>query len=171
MSLYIDHTDERMITVEIDREIQDRIQEEQELQFTSFNNRTALKLGMMLVEKAEKEQQSITIDIIRSGQQLFHYACEGTTPDNDQWVLRKSRTVSRFHKSSLRVGLMLRKAGKTIEERYGVNPGEYTASGGSFPITVKNVGVVGAITVSGLTQEEDHAMVVAAIREYLGANR
>ncbi len=153
--------------MDIDQELQARSSEEETLQFETFTNRTALEIGLKLVERAQKEGKAITIDITRSGQQLFHHACEGTTPDNDQWIIRKCRVVNRFHKSSLRVGQSLLKAGKTIAERYYVDPLEYSAHGGAFPIIIRDVGVVGTIAVSGLAQEEDHAMVVEAIRQYL----
>jgi uncharacterized protein (UPF0303 family) len=34
-----------------------------------------------------------------------------------------------------------------------VDEKDYATHGGSFPLTIKNVGVVGTITVSGLAQE------------------
>ncbi|MCX7709517.1 MAG: heme-degrading domain-containing protein [Clostridia bacterium] len=142
-------------------------QQERELQFTEFTSVTALKIGLSLIEKARKGNKIITIDITRNGHQLFHYSFDGTSPDNDQWVIRKSRVANRFNKSSLHVGTLLLKAGKTIEEKYLVSSMEYAPHGGSFPIFVRSVGVVGTITVSGLPQKEDHDMVVAAIKEYL----
>ena len=39
--------------------------------------------------------------------------------------------------------------------------------GGAFPITIKNVGVVGTITISGLLDNEDHDLVVWGIEDYL----
>ena len=50
---------------------------------------------------------------------------------------------------------------------------DYAAHGGSFPITLRNMGCIGAITVSGLPQRQDHALVVAVLAEHLGqeANR
>jgi len=142
--------------------------QEKELQFTEFTSETALKIGLSLIEKAKQDNKMITIDITRNGQQLFHYSFEGTSADNDQWVIRKNRVVYRFNKSSLHVGTLLLNLGKTMEENYLISSSEYAAHGGSFPIIIKNVGVVGTITVSGLAQKEDHDMVVEAIRTHLG---
>lgn len=146
------------------KEIKDQ---EKELQFNKFNNLDALNIGIMLVEKAKKGNLKITIDIAKNNQQLFHYSCEGTSPDNDQWVIRKNRVVNRFYTSSLYIGTRLKLLEKTMEEKYNLSSAEYAASGGAFPLIIKDAGVVGTITVSGLAQEEDHKLVVEAIREYL----
>jgi uncharacterized protein (UPF0303 family) len=45
---------------------------------------------------------------------------------------------------------------------------DYALSGGSFPLRVNGAGVIGAITVSGLHQRDDHELVVAAICSQLG---
>ncbi len=142
-------------------------QQEEELQFSEFTGETALKIGLSLIEKARNENRVIAIDITKSGHQLFHYAFDGTSPDNDQWIIRKNRVVNWFHKSSIHVRTILLKAGKTLEEQFYLSQFDYSPHGGAFPIIIKNVGVVGTITVSGLPQEEDHKMVVNAIREYL----
>ena len=88
-------------------------------------------------------------------------------PDNDSWVERKVRVVLRFGHSSLYCGTQARVAGSTFEERTGLPLAEYAAHGGSFPIAVRGVGVVGAVTVSGLPQVEDHAFVVDQLTRFL----
>ena len=40
-------------------------------------------------------------------------------------------------------------------------------AGGAVPLRVAGVGVVAVVTVSGLTQAEDHAMVCRALAEFL----
>ena len=143
------------------------LQEEQELQFTQFNEEDAWKLGSQLVELARNRNLPVTIDITRGVHQLFHASRPGTSADNDEWVKRKVRLVYRFGHSSFYMGQILKSKGKRIEEAYLIPESEYAAHGGCFPVIVKGTGLVGTITVSGLPQEEDHKLVVDAIREYL----
>jgi uncharacterized protein (UPF0303 family) len=142
-------------------------QQEQQLQFPSFSNADAVAIGMDLYETAKERNLPITIDIMRNGQQLFHLSMPGTSPDNDQWVIRKCKLVNRFQASSFRVGTELRSLGMTLEERYELSHYEYAAHGGCFPIIIRDTGMVGTITVSGLAQEDDHALVVEAITKFL----
>ena len=53
-------------------------------------------------------------------------------------------------------------------ERYGLPVGDYAAHGGSFPLNVESAGIIGAVTVTGLTQREDHELVVEALCALLG---
>jgi uncharacterized protein (UPF0303 family) len=138
------------------------------LQFSDFTPETALTVCMKIVERARREKRVITVDAARNGHQLFHFSFDGTSPDNDEWVRRKSNTVHRFGKSSLHVGLLLKQRGMGLEERYFVSGADYSISGGAFPVIVRNVGVVGTVACSGLSQEEDHRWVVEAMGEYLG---
>jgi uncharacterized protein (UPF0303 family) len=48
-----------------------------------------------------------------------------------------------------------------------LDPVDYAANGGAFPITIKDTGIIGTVTVSGMRQAEDHAMVVEALRAVL----
>ena len=151
----------------MDEILKQLLQEEQELQFKSFNEEIAWQIGCQLVERAMNENLSITIDITRSNHQLFHASLRGTSADNDEWVKRKVRLVYRFGHSSFYMGQILKSKGKRIEEAYLISENDYAPHGGCFPVIVKDTGLVGTITVSGLSQEEDHKLVVQAIRNYL----
>jgi uncharacterized protein (UPF0303 family) len=141
--------------------------EEQELQFRSFTNDDAWQLGAALVAAARDRGAPVVIDVTRNGHQLFRAALTGSTPDNDSWIARKQRTVHRFGHSSLYVRQASIERGTTFEEEFALDPAQYAAHGGAFPVLVRSVGPVGVVAVSGLPQLEDHRMVVAAIRARL----
>ena len=84
---------------------------------------------------------------------------------------RKVRLVYRFGHSSFYMGQLLKSKGKRIEEVYLISESDYAAHGGCFPIIVKDTGMIGTITVSGLPQEEDHKLVVQTIRKYLAQEK
>jgi uncharacterized protein (UPF0303 family) len=151
----------------MDEILEQLLQEEQELQFTRFNEDTTWELGSRLVQQARSMNLPVTIDITRGAHQLFHASLPGTSADNDEWIKRKVRLVYRFGHSSFYMGQLLKSKGKRIEESYLISESEYAPHGGCFPVIVKGTGMVGTITVSGLPQEDDHKLVVQAIRDYL----
>jgi uncharacterized protein (UPF0303 family) len=139
--------------------------QEAELQFERFDNDTALALGQALVDAARRDGLAVTVDVRRGEQQLFHAALPGTAADNDAWIERKNRVVRRFGHSSFYVGRQLE--GTTMEEKFLLDGTRFAAHGGAFPVIVRDVGVVGTVTVSGLPQAEDHRLVVAVLRAFL----
>ncbi len=141
--------------------------EEDELQFTKFNEEIAWKIGSELVKQAITKSLPITIDITRGDHQIFHASQPGTSADNDEWVKRKTRLTYRFGHSSYYIGQLLKSKGQNLEDAYLISENHYAPHGGCFPIIVSGTGMVGTITVSGLAQKEDHQLVVQAIREYL----
>jgi uncharacterized protein (UPF0303 family) len=141
--------------------------EEAELRFERFDYDDAWRLGSMLVDAARAQQLPIAIDITRGGQQLFHAALPGSTPDNDAWIQRKIRSVLRFGHSSMYISLQRNLDGRSLAEVSFVDPREFAAAGGCFPIRVTGCGIIGTVTVSGLPQVEDHKLVVRVIRTFL----
>jgi uncharacterized protein (UPF0303 family) len=67
------------------------------------------------------------------------------------------------------MGLYYRSRDTTLEEKSLLDPRKYAPHGGAFPLTIRGVGVVGTVTVSGLPQEEDHKLVVSVLQEFCGA--
>jgi uncharacterized protein (UPF0303 family) len=137
--------------------------QEQQLQFPSFNEHTAWRLGSRLRELALSRNLGIVIDVRRFNQPLFYAALPGTTADHIDWVRRKSNVTLRFHRSSYAIGLETKEKNSTLQERYGLPDSDYACHGGSFPICVANAGIIGAITVSGLPQRTDHELAVEAL--------
>ena len=154
--------------------IQQRIaqmeKEEQELQFTSFTNDTALQLGLIIVEEARQTGKRITVDITREGQRLFLHAMEGTVAENEDWIRRKNNVVNHFGSSSWHVALQLQNEGTTLEKRDELPFADYVGAGGGFPLFVIGEGQVGTITVSGLPDQEDHDLLISALRRHLSQN-
>ncbi len=152
----------------IDDDLRQIALQEQELQFDRFDMEKAWALGSLLRAMASERQLGVVIDITLFSMPLFYTALAGATPDNPNWVRRKRNCVFRFFKSSYAVGLSLAKQESTLQEKFGLSDSDYASHGGSFPITVKGTGCIGAVTVSGLPQREDHAMVVEALASLLG---
>ena len=141
--------------------------QESELRLPRFDEQVAWELGTRLRAMAQERGLAIVIDVRRFGQPLFYSALEGTTPDNPEWVRRKSNVVARYHRSSYGMGLSLRMKDQTLEER-GHSTADFAAHGGLFPIHVEGAGIIGSVTVSGLPQRDDHELVVEALCGMLG---
>jgi uncharacterized protein (UPF0303 family) len=140
-----------------------------ELQFPRFSKDDSLNLGLLLVELGKTRQLPIAIDITKGDQVLFHVALDGATPDNEHWVRAKQRTAARYEIPSLLVGLRAMLRGRRIEDQGWYDETVYAAHGGCFPVYVAGVGAVATVTVSGLPQQEDHDLVVEALREILAS--
>lgn len=145
--------------------------QERRLVLRGFTHDDAWHLGSLLVELARLREAPIAVDIRRGPQQLFHYALERATADNDVWLERKCRVVERYAESSFLVGARFHAKGTTFEESSRLDPDRYAAHGGAFPIRVAGVGVVGVIAVSGLPQADDHALVVEALERFQQGGR
>jgi uncharacterized protein (UPF0303 family) len=137
--------------------------QERELILPQLDTETAWNLGSRLRTMAHERGLAVVIDIRRFGQPLFYAAMDGTTPDNVEWVRRKSNVVARFHRSSYAIGIKEKIKGETIIESHGLSLSDYATHGGSFPLAVAGAGVVGSVTVSGLPMRADHELVIEAL--------
>lgn len=141
--------------------------QEQQAQFQGFSEEIAFDFGSVIFGIARGRRAPVVVNIRTADRALFHAAMPGATPDNDEWVRRKSNVVLRYHQSSLLFGDTLALKGRVINPDMGIDLMNYASHGGSFPIRVKKAGVVAAVTVSGLPQLDDHRMIVEALDQYL----
>ena len=142
--------------------------QEERLRFEHCGEADAWALGLQMRNAAFARKLPFVIDIRHHGRPLFYAALAGTNADNPEWVRRKSNVTMRYHKSSYRVGLELLDKGIYLGADRGVEPIDHAPHGGSFPINVIGTGVVGAVTVSGVPQRDDHNFVVEMLCEFLG---
>lgn len=142
--------------------------QERELVLPRLDAQTAWELGSRLRALAAERGLAVVIDVRRFGQPLFYAAMDETTPDNVEWVRRKSNVVARFHSSSYIAGLKEKQKNQTLTETQGLPVADYATHGGSFPLRVEGGGIVGSATVSGLPQRADHELVIEALCGMLG---
>ena len=142
--------------------------QEAALQFSRFDEADAFALGCAMRDLAIARKHPFVIDMRVAGRKLFYVALSGSAPENEDWVQRKINVVMRHHKSSYHVGRDLLQRGIALDESEGVLPINYAPHGGCFPIIIRDVGVVGTITVSGIPQRDDHNFVVECLCAHLG---
>lgn len=130
----------------------------------AFTEADALALGQALVATGLARNLPIVINIRSPNRTYFHAALPGSSPLNDLWARRKSNTALQFHASSYLVGLRHRATGSSLSV-HGLDPDTHADHGGAVPVVVAGVGLVAVATVSGLPSAEDHALVVAALKD------
>ena len=145
-------------------------QQEEELVFDSFDHRDAWRLGSLLAERALSASAGVAIDIRRPGLILFRAALPGSTPDQESWIDGKSAVVLRMEGSTALLAERFAEHGIDASRGWLPMPA-YAIAGGSFPVRVRGVGVVAAVTVSGLSSDADHDLIVGGIREFLRSTK
>ncbi len=140
------------------------------LRFTGFDETDAWALGADLRRRAVDRGVAVTIEIRIAGSTVFMCAMAGTSPANADWARRKRNVVELLHQPSYAVGLEEIRDGRSVLAQMGRPDHEVASHGGSFPIIVDGVGCIGAVTVSGLPQRDDHELVVEALAARCGVD-
>lgn len=144
------------------------LEQEHRLQLATVPPDLAWQIGTRLRMMAEQRGAFLAIEVRIARETLFFCAMPGTTPSNADWARRKRNTVELLHRSSYRVGLELAREDTTLEAKLGLPLRDYASHGGAFPLAVQGMGAIGCVTVSGLPQREDHALVVEALAGLCG---
>ncbi|MGE7960973.1 heme-degrading domain-containing protein [Pseudomonas sp. NPDC089918] len=144
--------------------------QEETLRFERFDKATAWDLGTRLKTACEEQGVSATVEVRLARDTVFVYSMPGTSASNADWARRKRNVVELMELSSYRVGLSFKLQGDSLEGLMGLPLRDYADHGGSFPVSVKGVGCIGAVTVSGLPQREDHALVVQVLAQMCGVD-
>ena len=131
-----------------------------------FDESTGLQLGVILTELAHG--LPVVINIRNGSRTFFHAALPGSQPNNDNWARRKSNLALMMGCASMLVRLRYIARQRTLAVD-GLDGADYADHGGAVPVMVAGVGMVAVCTVSGLPQEEDHALVIKGLEALLAA--
>lgn len=137
--------------------------EHRELELTRFDRGDAWRLGSSIAERALAEGLPVAVDVRTASGILFHASMPGATADNDDWARRKAATALRFETSTALLEARFAAGGRDMFEPGWLDPAEYAVAGGAVPVRVSGVGVVAAVTVSGLPSDDDHDLVVRGL--------
>lgn len=140
------------------------------IELDSFSNQTAMDMGMAIINLAKNRKQHIAVEITRLTHTVFLYVDDSLPADKLNWLRRKANVAKRFEESSLSVKNDLLEGGMTLDKTFGLDENDFLARGGAMPVFVKGAGMIAVVTVSGLHDEEDHKIIIDALKEkYLKA--
>ncbi|MCL1669315.1 heme-binding protein [Elizabethkingia ursingii] len=134
------------------------------IELDSFSNRIAFDMGMKIIDLAKSRNQHIAVEVCRLNQTVFLYVDDTLPVDKHNWLRRKANISRQFEESSLSVKNDLRDGNMTLEKTFGLDEKDFLAKGGAIPVFVKNARMVAVITVSGLHDEEDHNIIIEALK-------
>jgi len=143
-------------------------EQERRLRLERLDEATAWELGSLLRRLATGRGGAVTIEVRLARQTVFFCTMPGTTAANADWARRKRNTAELLSRSSYGVGRSLELEGTSLELKMGLPLRDYASHGGSFPLWASGGACLGAVTVSGLPQRDDHALVVEALASMCG---
>jgi uncharacterized protein (UPF0303 family) len=151
--------------MDTERNLEQLAGQERDLCFARLDLTTGWDLGTRIKTVCEQRGVAVAIEVRLVRETVFFCAMAGTTPEHGDWVRRKRNTVEVLQRSSYLVGRSLANEGISLEQKMGLPSRDYATHGGSVPIRVEGVGCIGAVTVSGLPQREDHLLVCDVLAE------
>ncbi len=135
------------------------------IELDKFDNRTGLEIGLAIVNIAKERNQNVAVQIERLNHTIFLYIDDNLPADKHNWLRRKANVAKHFEESSLSVKNDLINGNMSLEKTFGLNSDDYLAKGGSIPLFVKDAGMIAVVTVSGLHDEDDHNVIIEALKE------
>ena len=145
-------------------------QEEREIVFDQFTHDDAWDLGTLVAGVGRARELPIAVAVDLRGQRVFQAGLPGSSLENDSWIDRKVRAVRDFNESTFLLGRRVEARGEKPDEVFDTTL--YAAHGGGFPLRVRSVDsktseLVGVLVISGLPQEDDHALAVECLRMFV----
>lgn len=138
------------------------LEQEKKYTFPEFTGDDILELGETLIEEYAHFPGPLACEIWVNGTERFRYYPAGTGAFHQRWLTFKRNAVTTMEMSSMTLKAKFEMNGSTLEEEK-LEPEKFALCGGGFPIRLKGGCVIGFIGASGLTDEEDHAAIIAGL--------
>jgi uncharacterized protein (UPF0303 family) len=142
------------------------LQEEQVLKLASLTNTDALEIGEIATALGKQRKLPIAIEVRIGEWIVFHASIEGSKPEHDWGIARKSRVVILKQHSTMyervlaeELGLDWHKENNLVDETHAIH-------GGAVPL-ITPTGFAGILIISGLPQVDDHLFAVEVLTEFL----
>jgi uncharacterized protein (UPF0303 family) len=145
------------------------VAQEARLQLPSCSVDDAVAIGRWLLDRALERNLAVTVEVWHGGRNVFRAARPGTNAHNDLYLAGKRRVVEHFRHATMHERLRHEAAGTTFAAATSLGFPDYAPHGGGFPLLVAGTGMVGVVLVSGLPQQDDHALIVEALEAHLAA--
>ncbi len=143
---------------------QETLELENYLQFEEFSHEDARRTAEKIFEGYERLvagreiKKAIGVRVVVDGLLVYQYLMDGKK--EDKWLKRKENMVWEFGHSSM----YIREVNDITHEYDHLKDDENLAiCGGGFPITIRGE-IRGTVAVSGLAHEEDHGLIVEALK-------
>ena len=134
--------------------------------FKKFNSQDAYDLGTQMHEACQRLNVNLGIEIYIYGRTAFQFIPDSLGPDKADWLRRKRNTVLYFGMSTLAMSEKCKNNESLLNTKYARRLEDYTLTPGSIPIVLKDSGLIGCATVTGLAPQEDHDFVTEQLSEY-----
>lgn len=130
-----------------------------------LDSKTLLRVASRLIEMAPAP---ICVKIVLGRRTVALLSSDGMAVDNERFLDLKINTVFNCGHSSLWWFHHLRATGRTLADVAWADPAEVIDMGGGVPLLTHNQ-IVGAIAISGLPHEDDHALIMRVVEAVAGA--
>jgi uncharacterized protein (UPF0303 family) len=152
-----------------DWSVDELLGQETDARFARVDLETAIELGRLILERGERRRLPIAFEIYVRDRLVFRAALAGSNAENDRYLASKLKLARETGHPTLLTSRQYRDrlaADPTLRDERRASYGPY---GGCVPLRTADGAVAGYATVSGLSEQDDHAMVLWAIRATTGA--
>ena len=142
------------------------LEEEAVLKIASLTNTDAFEIGEIASTLSKQRKLPIAIEVRIGEWIVFHASLEGSKPENDWWITRKSRVVMLKQHSTIYERVLAEELGIDWHKENGVTDETHAIHGGAVPL-ITPAGFAGVLIISGLPQVDDHLFAVEVLTEFL----